>query len=142
MNLVKIDGVVYDALVTALEETAEVVEGENSGTAIYRERAIRDIKGIKYAHSITFSPNEQAPEMFDELFSYLFDSVRESVMLEVVHGQKTINYEAVYSTGTRAVNYITKKNAIDSEEEENEFIGWNEVTVEFRSRETVINAGV
>lgn len=141
MNLVKIDGVVYDALVVALQETADVVEGSNSGTALYRERDIRDIKGIKYTHSITFAPNDKAPELFDELFSYLFDNIRESVMLEVVHGQKTINYEAVYSTGARAVEYINKKNVADSEEE-TEFIGWNEVTVVFRSRETVINAEV
>jgi hypothetical protein len=133
MDLVKIDGVVYDALVTALQEKANVVEGPNRGTAIYNDRSIRDIKGIKYAHSITFSPNEDSPELFDALFSYLFDNIRESVMLEVVHGQETISYEAEYSTGARAVEYINKN------DDGTEFIGWNEVTVDFVSRETVIN---
>ena len=136
MDLVKIDGKVYDILVTALQETAEIVEGPNRGTAIYRDRSIRDIKGVKLIHSITFAPNDETPEMFDELFSYLFDNVRESVILEVVHGQKTISYEAEYSTGARAVDYITKN------EDETEFIGWNELTVVFKSIETVINAGV
>lgn len=136
MDLLKIDGVKYDVLITAIQESAEVVEGSNRGTAIYRDRSIRDIKGIKYAHTITFAPNDEAPEMFDELFSYLFDNVRESVIIEAVHGQKTINYEAEYSTGARAVDYITKN------EDETEFIGWNELTVKFVSRETVINAGV
>lgn len=133
MDLVKIDGVVYDALVVALQETPEVVEGPNSGTAIYRDRSIRDIKGIKYTHSITFAPSDEAPEMFDELFSYLFDNIRDSVMLEVVHGQKTISYEAEYSTGARAVDYINKNG------EQPEFIGWGDLTVVFRSKETVIN---
>lgn len=136
MDLVKIDGVVYDALVTAIQEKAQVVEGQNRGTALYRDRSIRDIKGIKYAHSITFAPNDEAPEMFDELFSYLFDNIRESVMIEVVHGQKTISYEAEYSTGARAVDYITKNG------DETEVVGWNELTVDFVSMETVINAGV
>ena len=136
MDLVKIDGVVYDVLVSAIEETAEKVQGGNSGTALYRQREILDIAGIKYAHKITFSPNEEAPEMFDRLFSYLFDNVRESVFLEVVHGQTTISYEATYTTGGRSVAYISKRHPDDTDE----FIGWDDLTVDFRSRETVINA--
>ena len=131
LDLVKIDGVKYDVLVSAIEEKPEIVEGSNSGTALYRQRDIRDIAGIKYAHSITFSPNEQHPELFDTLFSYLFDNIRESVMLEVVHGQTTISYEARYSTGARRVAYI---------DDTRDFVGWDDLTVEFRSIETVVNS--
>ena len=130
MDLVKIDGVVYDVLVSAIEEVPTVVEGGNTGTALYRQRDIRDIAGIKYAHKITFSPSDEAPELFDQLYSYLFDNVRESVMLEVVHGQEHISYEARYSTGSRRVAYINDKT---------DFVGWDDLTVEFRSMETVIN---
>lgn len=130
MDLVKIDGVVYDVLVSALEEIPEVVEGPNIGTALYRQRDIRDIAGIKYAHKITFSPNDEAPELFDRLYSYLFDNIRESVMLEVVHGQTTLSYEARYNTGARRVAYFNNKT---------DFVGWDDLTVEFRSIETVIN---
>lgn len=129
MDLVKIDGKVYDALVMAISEKATVVEGKNKGTSLYKEREIRDITGIKYEHSITFAPNDDLPEMFDELFSYLFDNIRESVQLEVVHGQKAISYEAAYSTGQREVEYIDGKA---------DFVGWNELTVAFRSIEAVI----
>lgn len=139
MDLVKIDGVVYDVLVSAIEEKAEKVQGKNSGVSLYRNRSINDIIGIKYAHTITFSPSAEAPEMLDRLFSYLFDNVRESVMLEVVHGQTTINYEAEYSTGGRRVAYISKKKDAD---EETDFIGWDDLTVAFKSIETVVNAGV
>lgn len=132
MDLVKIDGKVYDALVAAIQEKAGIVEGKNKGTSLYKEREIRDITGIKYEHNITFAPNDDAPELFDELFSYLFDNIRESVQLEVVHGQKTISYEAAYSTGQRSVEYIRK------EKDETEFIGWGEITVDFRSIEAVI----
>lgn len=130
-DLVKIDGVSYDVLVSALEEKPQIVEGSNSGTALYRDREIRDIKGIKYAHSITFSPSEENPDLFDSLYSYLFDNIRESVTLEVVHGQDVLSYEAAYSTGARRVEYINSKT---------DFVGWNDLTVEFRSIETVINA--
>lgn len=131
MDLVKIDGVVYDVLVSALEGKAEKVSGSNSGTAIYRQREIQDTAGIKLYHTITFSPNEDAPELFDSLYSYLFDNVRDSVMLEVVHGQKTIAYEATYTTGGRRVAYS---------DDARDFVGWDDLTVEFRSIETVINA--
>lgn len=133
LDLVKIDGVVYDVLVSAIEEKPEIVEGKNSGTALYRQRDIRDIAGIKYAHSITFSPTEDNPELFDQLFSYLFDNIRESVFIEVVHGQTTISYEARYSTGTRRVAYI---------DDTRDFVGWDDLTVEFRSIETVVNTEV
>lgn len=139
MDLVKIDGVSYDVLVSALEEKAEKVQGGNGGTALYRQREIPDTAGIKLYHSITFSPNEANPEMFDDLYSYLFDNVRDSVMLEVVHGQKTISYEATYTTGARRVDYLSKKKDAETEEE-TDFIGWSDLTVEFRSMETVINA--
>ena len=129
MNLCKIDGVVYDALITAIQEKADVVEGGGSGKAIHKDREIRDIKGVKYAHSITFSPNDEHPELFDDLFSYLFDEIHESVILEVVHNQTTITYEAAYNTGSRNVAYINGRN---------DFVGWDELTVDFRSREIVV----
>lgn len=139
MDLIKINGVSYDVLVTAIEEIPEVVEGNNSGTALHRHRDIRDIAGIKYAHKITFSPNDEYPEMFDSLFSCLFDNVRESVLIEVPHGQETISYEARYSTGSRRVAYISKIKDADAEDE-TDFIHWDDLTVDFRSIETVINA--
>ena len=129
MDLVKIGGKVYDVLVVAISEKATVIEGKNKGTSLYRNREIRDIVGIKYEHTVTFAPNDEAPELFDELFSYLFDSIRESVELEIVHGQQTISYEASYSTGQRAVEYINGKT---------DFVGWGELTVAFRSIEAVI----
>ena len=54
MDLVKIDGVVYDVLVGAIQEKADYVEGNNRGKSLYRDRSIRDIKGIRYTHTITF----------------------------------------------------------------------------------------
>lgn len=139
MDLVKINGIVYDVIVTAIEENPEIVEGSNSGTALYRQRDIRDIVGVKYSHKITFSPNDENPELFDTLFSDLFDNVRESVFIEVVHGQTTISYEARYSTSSRRVNYISKIKDADTEDE-TDFIHWDDLTIEFRSIETVINA--
>lgn len=129
ITLCKIDGKSFDVLVTAIAESFEVVEGANSGTAIYRQREIRDILGVKIGHSITFAPDND-PEVFDELVNYLFGTVRESVILEVVHNQKTISYEAAYNTGARKVSHI---------DEDNDVVYWDELTIDFRPIETQIN---
>ena len=129
LNLVKIDGVSYDVLVTAIQETYTVVEGDNSGIALFRNREIRDITGIKVGHAITFAPDND-PVIFDSLCDYLFATIRESVIVEVVHNQATITYEAAYNTGSRLVSHIDDENGI---------VYWNELTVEFRPIENQIN---
>lgn len=128
INLVKIDGVSYDVLVTAIEENFEVIEGANSGISLYRQREIRDMAGIKIGHVITFSPGDD-PEVFDSLVNHLFASLREYVTLEVVHGQTTIAYEAAYNTGSRSVSHI---------DDNNDVVWWDELTVEFRPMECQI----
>lgn len=128
ISLCKIDGVSYDVLVTALEETTEIVEGSNSGTALYRNRELRDLKGIKIGHNVTFSPDND-PDTYDALYRYLFGSLRESVMLEVVYNQETITYEAAYNTSSRRVATIN---------DNDDFIGWDDLTVAFRPMELQI----
>lgn len=130
ITLCKIDGKSYDVLVTAIEELYNVNEGANSGIALYRDREIRDITGIKIGHSVTFDVDKDV-EIFDELTEYLFGTVRQSVMLEVVHNQKTISYEAAYSTGSRRVSHI---------DDDTDTVYWSELTIEFRPLENQINA--
>jgi hypothetical protein len=129
VSLVKIDGVSYDVLVTAIQETFNVIEGQNSGYALYREREIRDITGVKIGHTITFDPDTD-PDVFDALVTHLFGTVRPFVMLEVVHNQTTIKYEAAYSSASRAVAYI---------DDRRNKVGWNELTVDFRPMECQVN---
>lgn len=129
ITLCKIDGRSFDVLITAIGERFEVVEGKNSGIALYRQREIRDVSGVKIGHSITFSPNND-PEAFDELTEYLFGTVRPSVMLEAVHGQTSITYEAAYNTGSRNVSHI---------DDDNETVYWDELTVDFRPIENQVN---
>ena len=134
INLCKIDGKSFDVLVTAIQETTEIIEGPNSGVALSKQREIRDILGIKIGHAVTFAPDSN-PEEFDALYDYLFGSIRPSVLVECVHNQTSISYEAAYNTCSRAVGRIEK----DGEEEE--LVGWDEMTIEFRPMENQIDAG-
>ena len=131
INLCKIDGKSYDVLVTAIQEKTEIIEGANSGVALHRQREIRDIKGVKIGHAVTFAPDNDA-EAFDELYEDLFGRIRPSVVVEIVHGQKSISYEAVYNTCARNVSYI---------DDEADKVYWGELTVEFRPIENQIDAG-
>ena len=129
ITLVKVDNVSYDVLVTAIEEVYNVIEGPNSGTALYRQREIRDLAGIKIGHRITFAPDND-PDAFDALVNHLFGTLREYVTLEAVHGQDTITYEAAYNTGSRRVAHI---------DDDNNVVYWDELTVEFRPMETQVS---
>lgn len=129
LDLVKIDGITYDVLVTAIQEKFEVIEGANSGISLYRQREIRDLAGVKIGHAITFAADKD-PVAFDALCTHLFGTLREYVSLEVVHNQTTIRYDAAYNTGSRAVTHI---------DDENDIVYWNELTVEFRPMECQIN---
>lgn len=131
LTLCKIDGKSYDVLVTAIDEKTEIIEGANSGLALFRQREIRDIQGVKIGHAVTFAPDNDV-EAFEELYDYLFKSIRPSVNVEIVHGQKTINYEAAYNTCNRRVSHI---------DDENDIVFWDEMTVDFRPIENQIDAG-
>ena len=131
ITLCKIDGISFDVLVTAIQEKTEVIEGANSGVSIQRQREIRDILGIKIGHAVTFSPNGD-PEEFDKLYDYLFKTIRPSVMVECVHNQTSISYEAAYNTCSRNVVHI---------DDENNVVSWDEMTVDFRPIENQIDAG-
>lgn len=129
ITLCKIDGQDFSSIATAIEEKFTVVEGSNSGYAVYRHREIRDIKGVKIGHSITFS-SDNDPEAFDALTDYLFKTVRPYVLIDAIDGQTPIQYEAAYNTGNRRVSHI---------DEENGVVYWDELTVDFRPMENQID---
>lgn len=131
MNLCKVDGISFDVLVTGIRETTTIIEGANSGVSLHRQREIRDLKGIKIGHAVSFAPDTD-PAAFDALYEYLFGTLRESVMIEAVHGQETISYEAAYNSCDRGVVF---------HDEKHDFTGWDEMTIEFRPIENQIDAG-
>lgn len=101
-NLCKINGVEFDVTVAIsdLEESFNVLDGENTGRVL-SGRMVRDIIGTYIGHSVTFFA-AKSQEKFDALWDYLVaHSVDDSVMVEMADGQKTISYEAYYTSGSR-----------------------------------------
>lgn len=105
MNYAKINGISFDARVAIsnYEETFTVLDGPNAGRSIGTGRMIRDVLGTYIGHKITFF-NKGNNAAFDELWEYLkAHSVDDSVTLEAADGQKTISYQAYYTSGTRSL---------------------------------------
>ena len=101
-NLCKINGVEFDATVAIsdFEESFNVLDGENTGRVL-SGRMVRDIIGTYIGHQVTFFAAKNQAD-FDALWDYLVaHSVDDSVMVELADGQKTISYEAYYTSGSR-----------------------------------------
>lgn len=104
MTYVKINGVSFDVdvAISGIEENFNVLDGENAGRVMSGDMT-RDVIGTYIGHKITFF-NGKNNEAFDALWDYLIEhSVDDCVTLEAADGQRTISYEAYYTTGVRKV---------------------------------------
>lgn len=121
MNYCKINGQAFDVTVAIsdIEETFNVLDGENAGR-VMTGRMVRDIIGTYIGHKVTFFSGKDQKD-FDALWDYLVaHSVDDSVQLEAADGQKSISYEAYYTSGTR-----TLKSAADGVNV------WDEIEINF-----------
>ncbi len=104
MNYCKINGKSFDVTVAIsdIEETFNVLDGSNAGR-VMSGRMIRDVIGTYIGHKITFF-NGKSNADFDALWDYLIEhSVDDYVNLEAADGQKSISYQAYYTSGTRSL---------------------------------------
>lgn len=86
--------------ISELEESFSVLDGENVGRVL-SGRMVRDIIGTYIGHKVTFFNGKNRAD-FDALWDYLVaHSVDDSVRVELADGQKTISYEAYYTSGSR-----------------------------------------
>lgn len=123
MTYVKINGVSFDVdvAISAIEETFNVLDGENAGR-VMSGRMVRDIIGTYIGHKVTFF-NGKSNEDFDRLWEYLVEhSVDKFVQLEAADGQSSIAYEAYYTTGTHRLSESSVNNGVNK---------WDELEVSF-----------
>lgn len=121
VNYLRINKQPFDVTVaiSGIEESFSVLDGENAGR-VMSGKMVRDIIGTYIGHKVTFF-NGKDNAAFDVLWSYLVaHSVDDSVMLEAADGQKSISYEAYYTSGTRTL--VTAADGVNQ---------WNEIEVNF-----------
>lgn len=107
MEYCKIGGRTYDAIITAIEETFNILYSENSGrTMSTGARMTLDPLGTFYGHRITFQRKQGKELEYDALFDFVSKPRYDGIPVELVHNQKTIKYDAYISQGTRRLKKI------------------------------------
>lgn len=107
MDFCKIGGRSYEVLVTAIEETFNILYSENTGrTMADGAKMTLDPLGTFYGHKVTFRRKRGYEREFDDLFDYVSTPRTSGIDVELVHNQTSIKYTAYISNGTRAVKKI------------------------------------
>lgn len=110
MDWVKIGGISYDVIVTAIEENFNILYSENTGRTMSQgARMTLDPLGTFFGHKITFKRRQGNEVAFDRLFDYVSTPRYDGIPVEIVHNQTTIKYDAYISQGSRAIKRIDPK---------------------------------
>ena len=122
MNYIKINGVSFDVnvAISAYSRNFNVLDGENAGRTL-SGRMVRDVIGTYIGHNVTVFRKGDNYRGLDAFWDYLIQhSTDDSVLLEAADGQKTVSYQAYYTSGTQ-----------DIEKVENGINYWGEIQVNF-----------
>ena len=113
MDFFKIDGKSYKVLVTAIEESFNILYSENTGRTMSQgERMVLDPLGVFFGHKVTVKRRQGHEAEFDALYDYVSIPRYNGVSVEIVHNQTTLKYDAYISNGTRQLQQITKDDVV------------------------------
>jgi hypothetical protein len=108
MSYIKLNGIEFDAevAISSYNRSFNVLDGKNAGRVL-TGRMIRDVIGTYIGHKIKVFRRGNNYKGLDDFWDYLVQhSVDGSVMLEAADGQKTISYEAYYTSGTQDIERV------------------------------------
>lgn len=113
MDYFKIDGRSYDVLVTAIEESFNILYSENTGRTMSQgARMVLDPLGTFFGHKVTVKRRQGHEAEFDALYDYISRPRYDGLSVEIVHNQTTIKYDAYISNGARPIQSITKNDVV------------------------------
>ena len=113
MDFFKIDGKSYKVLVTAIEESFNILYSENTGRTMSQgARMVLDPLGVFFGHKVTVKRRQGHEAEFDALYDYVSIPRYNGVSVEIVHNQTTLKYDAYISNGTRQLRHITKEDVV------------------------------
>ena len=110
MSYIKLNGAEFDAdvAISAYNRNFNVLDGPNAGRVL-AGKMIRDIIGTYLGHKITVFRRGDDYAGLDEFWEYLYQhSIDDSVLLEAADGQKTISYQAYYTSASQDIEKVEK----------------------------------
>ena len=110
MSYIKLNGVEFDAdvAISAYNRNFNGLDGPNAGRVL-AGKMIRDIIGTYLGHKITVFRRGDDYAGLDEFWEYLYQhSIDDSVLLEAADGQKTISYQAYYTSASQDIEKVEK----------------------------------
>lgn len=111
MDYVKLGGISFDVIVTEIEENFSILYSSNTGRTIAKgARMVLDPLGTFYGHRLVFKRKQGKEAEFDRLFMFLSKPRVNGILVEIVHNQTTLAYEAYVSNGTRKIKKIDVEN--------------------------------
>lgn len=109
MNVLTIDGVVYDKIhVMSLKRSFSVLDGPNTGRVLTGEM-LRDIIGTYYNYSIKFVPDQTAASIaqYTSLYEVL-SAPAASHIIRVPYGQGWKQFRAYVTSGNDNLSLMTE----------------------------------
>ena len=122
MSYIKLNGRTFDAdvAISSYNRNFNVLDGPNAGRGL-SGKMIRDVIGTYLGHKITVFRRGDDYAGLDVFWDYLYQhSIDDSVLLEAADGQRTITYQAYYTSASQ-----------DLEKVENGVNYWGEIEVNF-----------
>lgn len=109
MEWVKIAGTSFDVVVVDIERNFNILYSENTGRTLAVGAPVTlDPLGTFYGHKVTFKRKQGYEQVFDDLWELLSKPRYSGIMVDIVYGQDTMNYEAYVSSGSQKLNHIGK----------------------------------
>lgn len=106
-KLVQIGGKYWNVRILSISESFEIKQSDNTGNTIdLGAPTVLDPLGTWYSHRVRFGRKSGDVSEFDKLFEFVSQPRYEGVPVRMVHGQKSIEYDAMFETGERKLRLI------------------------------------
>lgn len=110
MDYVKIGGRAWNVRIVEMSENFNIMDTENAGRVIAEGAMQLDRIGTFYGHKVTFAKDKATITEYDDLFVYLSKPRNDGILVDMAHGQSTIQYRAYVSSGERKVKRVDTVN--------------------------------
>lgn len=110
MDWLKINGKSYNVIVSNLEESFNILYGENTGRTLAEGAPmVLDALGTFFGHTVEVRRRSGYEDEFDQLYRLVSRPINEGHQIDIAHCQEVARYEGYISSGKRGLKKIDEK---------------------------------